>query len=212
MMRITRKVLSMVLCLMLVGISAFPASALEKEDGKSLLLREFYEDRTGFAVFDKQGNDITDKFYEETKAFHQSKQFLSVDEYIKQNVSRIRHEEYEAPTRRGQDLAKTVTEMISKTLYSKGNPNVTQEVHIIVRQTIYYDPNTYQITQYSNPILREVICGSLSYSNVSLSASKINAYTVKVSVSIKFSLTDVEEGVPIYIDYGYFTGSFTVSP
>lgn len=214
-----KRISILLVCLFMIGNFSIVAASDTTADGFITALDPFYTDQSEFTVFDKQGNEITEEFYISTKDMHDNNDWEGIKNYFHQNVSSLRHEEYHAPTFRNTDLAKTVTETLSGVVRNVNNPSHTSDVVVRVRQTIYYNPNTYEITQYSSPILTRIDCHSLSYNSIILNSNKINDYTVRTQVQIHFFLADggyegeyLANPSVILVDYEPFSAVFDITP
>lgn len=67
---------------------------------------------------------------------------------------------------------------------------------------VYYDPNTYVITQLVGPRVN-YITGTTGYTNIKSYSYKINDYTAVFGVSFKVN----QEGNNIFDEFGYFDQS-----
>ncbi len=199
-----KRISILLVCLFMIGNFSIVAASDTTADGFITALDPFYTDQSEFTVFDKQGNEITEEFYISTKDMHDNNDWEGIKNYFHQNVSSLRHEEYHAPTFRNTDLAKTVTETLSGTIDCYDPQYSSKEVAATVRQTIYYNPNTYEITQYNNPTLISVSCDGLGYTYTNIYSNKINDYTVRLYLSIQFVLAVNEAGQFVYGDLSFF--------
>lgn len=175
-------------------------------------LTPFYEGKTDeYIVYDANEQDITDVFFSDTTEFYNTGDWEAIKDYYYSNVGSLsRYEDHPTLLRSG-DRARTETRM-STQLMSRSGENFWIKVSVTLRGTIYYNPNTYVVSD-----TRYVLVKVTSEDPYGLSlgiepyptdygaySSKANSLTGRFGVSF----TVYTNG---FVSYGNFNYSFTMT-
>lgn len=109
-------------------------------------LTPFYEGKTDeYIVYDVNEQDITDVFFSSTEGFYNTEDWEAIKDYYYSNVGSLSRYEDHLTLLRSGDRARTETRM-STQLMSRTGEAFRIRVSVTLRGTIYYNPNTYAIS------------------------------------------------------------------
>lgn len=167
-------------------------------------LEDFYDEAYDeYGIFNKNDIEITQEFYEATYDYYVSGDWESINTYCENNLSRIRRRTPVPAMSRSGDLAIRETTGLYQEMrgtMSGGKREVTCDVEAY----IYYNPNTYVITQTVGP--RMYHTNATSYSNMTNRSYIVHKYKATFTVSFKVERI----GNNIFDDWGYFNQSFSI--
>lgn len=182
---------------------------LEKESRMGI------SNNTQYSVYDFNGRDITDTFKNVAYAMYVSNEKDYLKEYCVENIKKISitTETQVATTR--SDLSKTVDHHVVELLKDTNGKKLSCTADYTVRGSITYDPNTYQISSASTPIIvKKILTPSANFYTVKtkneVASSKIAANRLSANFSYEYDIymTSNYDNV----DFGTTSCSFTITP
>lgn len=169
-------------------------------------LEGFYDESYNeYKIFNKNDIEITQEFYKATYNYYISGDWRYINTYCENNLSRIQRTTFIATMLRSGDVALRERTGLYQMMYgskSEGKREVTCDVEAY----IYYNPNTYVISQTVGP--RILHTNATSYSNIQTSSNIVNKY--KATFTVSFKVNQIANN--IFDDWGYFKQSFSVQP
>ncbi|MBE6057483.1 hypothetical protein [Clostridium sp.] len=169
-------------------------------------LEGFYDESYDeYEIFNKNDIKITQEFYEATYEYYVSGDWEYINTYCENNISRIQRRTFLPTILRSGDIAmreRTGLYQLMEGSISGGHTEVTCDVEAY----IYYNPNTYVISQTIGP--RLLYTNATSYSNIQTRSNIVNKY--KATFTVSFKVNQIENN--IFDDWGYFNQSFSVQP
>ena len=165
-------------------------------------------------AFDFNGEEITDRFITDTRAYFISGNMDAMSEYCRQNIQKM-YRISDVVESKGLDEAKTRTMEVIEAMSSSGY-YIT--VDYKVRGTIYYNPNTYKISSASTPIRTSLLyvhpnelfqySTTHEVANSTIASNHLSA-TLNYSFKVK-AITGWNN--PGTIVFGTTSTSFTITP
>ncbi|MEA4920948.1 MAG: hypothetical protein VB078_08520 [Clostridiaceae bacterium] len=140
-------------------------NAITEIDSKTTFVQSFaaiYDNNstTEYQMINLQGQDITEKFIQDTQAWYKRGKYSDIYDYFCANIETMT--EIKPSYTRSLDLTKTVTQRVQKTCTWSGNAypayagvinqNNNGVVAYYIRGSITYNPNTYIVSSIGTPI------------------------------------------------------------
>ena len=114
-------------------------------------LISFFREPANFRLIDDKGNEITTRFLNDNRVYFVIDDWTKILEYYYSNVSIMQQWTSNAK----MDLALTETKSETKTFY--GNLGSVLKARITIRGTIWYNRNTYVVSNVSDTTLVNII-------------------------------------------------------
>ena len=206
-------------------ISSFAASPSQESINRSIdsvnkfsdFIKVIYTSPNEYRILNSDGINITAKFADQTRAAYMKKNYYSVyDEFLKNGQSIVRIQEISTANQKerdAMDIQKTVITRAFIPVYYNKEVNVAFNIYIEGKNIFYYDPNTYRITRYNDPLLQTIdFMGAPGdpriendVSNATLQYDGINVkYEYRYGLSIDTTLGG-------RIDIGYYGTNFILN-
>ncbi len=225
MKRVISVLLSALLLVSLLSVSAFASEALLSDAEEKLVDAamevhlhtsvEAYrsvQDDALYEVFDKNGNDITARFIADTKEFVNDNNRAAIADYCDKNVGYfVTTTESVVPV--ASDLSKTVTKNYVQSFNHSNNTSCTIDYDIV--GSITYDPNTYQISYASTPRMSRWVKSAPDQYTIRVQNTNYRSSIASNKLSASFSFSFDVRATSSYGEdfiYGSPSGSFTIVP
>lgn len=205
--------------LMTVKASGNPNDAMFESVMEAIELEKSIQaenlDNVQYSVFNFNGQDITTNFKNIAYPLYLSKDYHSLQQYCSNNVKKIVITTEVLNTAMRSDLSKTVDHKVTETMKDLNGKDLSCTVKYTVRGSITYDPNTYQISSASKPVIvdRIITPTSTAYSvktRNEIGSSNIAPNKLSANFSYQFDVYMTSEYVNI--EFGVTSCSFTISP
>lgn len=197
--------LSFILVITIILLNTLAIYAIENTNEKHTLFKRYISDfynsnNSTYKISNSKGMLVNNEFKKATATLYKNDDFDKIKKYIiDYNLKFSKIKTTEIKMRNGS-IAKTKEDEFYEIMYDPEVPSSAVEVAGALRGTIYYDPNTYVITQISSPYLVFVTVSLPNkYRNTSYGSYQYSNYGANFSVRF-----DVYNPVPI-IPYNFGT-------
>lgn len=182
----------------------------------------FFSDPSGFQIYDKNHNEITNYFYQQYKQYHNSGNYTMLSTYFSNNVSTFHYPSIIKPNPISTYAFSTQTYEHIYVVYPTAKVFTTErswEVKMLVEGQFNYNDNTYEIVSYTRPHLSKDWDNAKGIFALTMEDESINVWNrvdyLEINASCRFHVTatvsigDWPIGQDTYTNY-YSSGLFRI--